>query len=346
MINIIPMPKSINMKNTIGFCRKDSMLVSLCMEKADERINRLLNRVFSEKKVQLELPEDYKGFSLLINTSDPFVPATEILAQIERSAEGYYLECENNRVVVYSPHIHGFFYGIQTLRQIIENHDEIPACEIIDCPDIKMRGTHFDLRLSHPKFENLPTYIEEFARYKINTLIIEYEDRFPFDKHPEIRNKELCLSDACLEGIKQTAKDNFIELIPLQQSFGHLEYVLKHKQYECLRENNESAGELCPMKQGSLELVKSLLDEMIGKHPDARYIHLGCDEVYCLCACPECRRKYGGSRERAFIDFVNRLIEHVASRGKIPIIWHDMMEKCGDEELKLLNKRVVAMIWL
>lgn len=346
MINIIPRPKFIKMKNTVGFCADDSMRVSLRVEEADTRINRLLKKVFNGKKVSLELAEDYKGFSLLINTSEPFVPAAEILAQTGHSAEGYYLVCENNCMIVYSRHIRGFFYGIQTLRQIIENHAEFPACEIIDCPDIKMRGAHFDLRLSHPTFENLTAYIEEFAKYKINTLLIEYEDRFSFDRHPELRNKQLCLTDAQLDAIKQTAADNFIEIIPLQQSFGHLEYVLKHKQYEHLRENHESVGELCPSKPETAELVKSLLDEVIDKHPDAAFIHIGCDEVYSLCVCPACISQYGNSRERAFIGFVNQLIDHVASRGKIPIIWHDMMEKCSDAELSLLDKRAVVMIWL
>ncbi|MNB99487.1 Glycosyl hydrolase family 20, catalytic domain [compost metagenome] len=81
-------------------------------------------------------------------------------------------------------------------------------------------------------------------------------------------------------------------------------------------------------------------------HPDSRYIHLGCDEVYSLCECERCKTLFGGVRERAFIAFLNTLIEFTASRGKKVIFWHDMLDKCPPEELAKLDKRSAAMIWI
>ncbi len=84
---------------------------------------------------------------------------------------------------------------------------------------------------------------------------------------------------------------------------------------------------------------------MVEAHPESRYLHLGCDEVWCLCLCERCREAFGGSKAGAFLTYVNRLIAHTAGRGRIPVIWHDMLAGCTDDELALLDKRAVVMIW-
>ena len=145
-------------------------------------------------------------------------------------------------------------------------------------------------------------YIEMFASIKANALLIEYEDKFPFDKHKELRHPEYCLNTEKLTRLKQAAYDNFIDIIPLQQAFGHLEYVLKHKSYHELRETNDSAGEICPSKKSSFDLVTGLLDEIISSHPESEYMHLGCDEVRILCKCEDCQRSYGQSEEKTLLE--------------------------------------------
>lgn len=103
-------------------------------------------------------------------------------------ADSYYISLEQEGAYVFSCCAAGLFYGIGTLRQIVEYNDSVNCCEIIDYPDVKMRSAYFDFRQGFPKFENLISYIEMLAEFKTNTLMIEYEDKFPFAQHSFLKH--------------------------------------------------------------------------------------------------------------------------------------------------------------
>ena len=270
-----------------------------------------------------------------------------------RQPEGYLLTLRGAVVQLSANDAAGLFYGIQTLRQYLAM-PAYPAVEITDWPELALRSDYLDMRGIYPKFENLLRYIEEMAAYKLNTLVIEYEDKLPRAR------KDLCHPTDALtpeqhRRLLEVARENFIDIIPLQQSFGHLEYVLKLPEYQHLREIPEAPGEMCPLREGAYELAASLLEETARLHPDSRYLHLGCDEVWSLGQSDECKAS-GKSRGRIAIEYINRLAEKVVSLGKIPIVWHDMMadvwrggemgEAGNYDDLALLNKNLVVAIWL
>lgn len=270
-----------------------------------------------------------------------------------RQPEGYLLTLRGAVVQLAANDAAGLFYGIQTLRQYLAMPAH-PAVEITDWPELALRSDYLDMRGIYPKFENLLRYIEEMAAYKLNTLVIEYEDKLPRAR------KDLCHPTDALtpeqhRRLLEVARENFIDIIPLQQSFGHLEYVLKLPEYQHLREIPEAPGEMCPLREGAYELAASLLEETACLHPDSRYLHLGCDEVWSLGQSDECKAS-GKSRGRIAIEYINRLAEKVVSLGKIPIVWHDMMadvwrggemgEAGNYDDLALLNKNLVVAIWL
>ena len=270
-----------------------------------------------------------------------------------RQPEGYLLTLRGAVVQLSANDAAGLFYGIQTLRQYLAMPAH-PAVEITDWPELALRSDYLDMRGIYPKFENLLRYIEEMAAYKLNTLVIEYEDKLPRAR------KDLCHPTDALtpeqhRRLLEVARENFIDIIPLQQSFGHLEYVLKLPEYQHLREIPEAPGEMCPLREGAYELAASLLEETARLHPDSRYLHLGCDEVWSLGQSDECKAS-GKSRGRIAIEYINRLAEKVVSLGKTPIVWHDMMadvwrggemgEAGNYDDLALLNKNLVVAIWL
>lgn len=341
-MNIIPSPKTIE-KTEEKFCNRSFSSCRLCMPAEDDRIDYLLNRIW--KNIQIEKSASDKGYSLTLG-NNKYDIQEKYKSLISDKKQGYYIKLAKNDVFVYSFSVEGLFYGIQTLKQIIENNDDINACDIVDYPDIEDRGMYLDLRQNFPKFELLLSYFEMMAEFKTNKLIVEYEDKFPFEKYTFLRHNEFCFTDEQLAKLLETAHRNFIEIIPLQQSYGHLEYVLKHPQFKDLRETPEAPGEMCSCKSESIELAKTLIGEMIQKHPHCNYVHLGCDEVWSLGMCDTCKARFGGSREKLFIEYVNQLIDFVCSKGKKPIIWNDMLEKCSEEELAGLDNRVAVMIWL
>lgn len=54
-----------------------------------------------------------------------------------------------------------------------------------------------------------------------------------------------------------------LEVIPLIQTFGHLEFALKNKEFVHLREIPESPQALCPSLNASLEFIKDMINQVI-----------------------------------------------------------------------------------
>jgi hypothetical protein len=136
-----------------------------------------------------------------------------------------------------------------------------------------------------------------------------------------------------------------MEIIPLQQTIGHLEYMVTLDGYQSIRENGDSPAQICPLNPESFRVVTGLLDQMIEAHPGIRYIHLGGDEARSLGRCPACKEKVKNlGISRLYVDYMNSLCEYVLSRGLTPIIWDDML--CAHPEaLDMLDKRTVIMYW-
>ncbi|MFE6076915.1 beta-N-acetylhexosaminidase [Paenibacillus sp. NPDC057886] len=379
MQSLIPQPKQIAATEGEALRLNGEERLSLFMEQDELRLEIHCRRVFpgmeytcsriekgyllvigrlSEQEAQQVVDEEHEADAvhkvLGAQQKSPVNPGPSSFIQQDRTdltgldgrPQGYKLEVSAGRVEVYAQDAAGLFYGLQTLVQLLGGDGVIPAVSITDWPDTPLRAMNLDLRQTFSKPELLTGYLAEFARYKTNAILIEYEDKFPFQSHPEFAHPQHALSRSQLEELKRNAHEHFIEIVPLQQSFGHLEYVLRHEGWRHLRETEQSTGEICPSHPETFGLITTLLEEMIDAHPDSRYIHLGCDEVYSLCECERCKIEFGGVRERAFIAFLNRLIAFTAELGKQPIFWHDMLEKCPPEELAKLDKRSAAMIWI
>lgn len=267
--------------------------------------------------------------------------------------EGYLLWIRSDTLSLASDDARGLFYGMQTIRQWMRI-PERPAVEICDWPELSMRSDYLDMRGIFPKFENVLHFIEEMAEYKFNTLVVEYEDKLPRPR-TEFVAPHGALTPEQHRRMMKAAHDNFIDIIPLQQCFGHLEYALKLPEYQHLREDPAAPGELCPLREGSFELACSLIDETVAMHPECQYLHLGCDEVWSLGHSEECK-KTGKSRSELAVEYINRLAEKTLSLGKTPIVWHDMFASTrkngtmvASDDLSVLsklNKNVIVALWL
>jgi hexosaminidase len=79
-----------------------------------------------------------------------------------------------------------------------------------------------------------------------------------------------------------------LKVIPLVQTFGHLEFVLKHESRTSLREIADFPNCLAAIDVNhcdvdvAFQLVASLIDDFVALTPDCPAIHLGGDEVWHL----------------------------------------------------------------
>lgn len=143
----------------------------------------------------------------------------------------------------------------------------------------KMRLVHLDLKGAPPKVSYLSEVFPLFHALGANGLLLEYEDMFPYEGHLRLLRAKHAYSPPEIKEILHLATLNELEVIPLVQTFGHMEFVLKHKALAHLREVALFPNTLNPHEAESLALVGAMISQVMELHPGARWLHLGCDEV-------------------------------------------------------------------
>jgi len=185
-------------------------------------------------------------------------------------------------------------------------------------------GIHIDLKGVLFKPSYFPQLMEDLASQKINTILVEYEDIFPFKGLDITFNPADRWSEKTFKYFLECAISNKIEVIPLQQCLGHLEYLLRWQKYRKYAEYYPYPSTICLSNKRAKALVADMLTQIMTAHPFSRFVHLGMDEAHKLGTCPECRKK--GDVLSLFLNYLEELCDICAANGKTPIIWTDMLE--------------------
>ncbi len=240
-------------------------------------------------------------------------------------AEGYLLNVESNKIVIAGWDDPGAFFGLQSLRQLMNNGNgtSVQGLKVTDWPNLPFRG----IRLYVPGPENVAffkRFLRDFmALYKFNKVIIEV-NCMRLDRHPEVnagwiefandlqysrsnrsvgRRGEgktsshydagdgLIIEKDDMRDIVELAKRNFIEVIPEIPSLTHSYYLLTRHPELSEYPGDNWPDTYCPSLQASYDLIFDVYDEYIEViHP--KMIHIGHDEWRMpLDVCPRCRDK-------------------------------------------------------
>jgi len=207
-----------------------------------------------------------------------------------------------------------------------------------------IKGFHLDLRVQVMTMDALKAFALKLHNGGINTLIMEWEGTYPFEKHPLIPNR-YAYSKAEIVSFIKYCNDQGIDVIPLQQSFGHVEYILRNDRYKELREDEKDFSQVCPLQtRQDSALFSDLYTELASTH-NSKYIHIGGDETYLLGHDERCRlmaAKEGKSK--LYINYIRMLCNIVIGLGKTPVLWADIALKYP-EAIKLLPKSTVFIDW-
>jgi len=269
-----------------------------------------------------------------LHQTDEFVPGVLSLqlgetAPVPESPEGYVLVVSEGKVEITSRGKAGLFYGCQTLEQLLEDARDcgaaIPACRIIDYPAMAYRAVHFDVKHHLDSVDYYYKSIDRLARYKINAIIFEFEDKLRYRRQPLVGAPH-AVSIEEMAAMTNYARDRHIEISPLVQSLGHVTFILKHPQYQHLRENPNSAWTFCPMNEGTYQVIFDLYRDAIEATPGSRFLHVGGDETGNIGKCPRCKpmvEKDGVLGLNLY--WFNRVNEFARQNGRTAIFWDDMI---------------------
>lgn len=240
-----------------------------------------------------------------------------------------------NRIKILSSGLFLFFVLSMTVECIGQSNNN---------KEFSIKGFHLDLRIQVMKLDALKDFADELSSFGINTLIMEWEATFPFESHPLIPNKYAYTKEEIAEFIRH-CRNLGIDVVPLQQTLGHLEYVLRYPRYVDMREDLKDVSQICPMEpELNKQLLTDLITEMAEAHP-SKYIHLGGDEAYLFGNCNKCSVKVQEEGKATLLSEHLKLVTEIAvSLGKIPILWSDVANKYP-EQLSQLPKETIFIVW-
>jgi hypothetical protein len=207
-----------------------------------------------------------------------------------------------------------------------------------------VRGVHLDCRAQMLRFERIGEILEDLARWGFNTILFEYEDRFPYHGRLASLRAMDALSSRQVRSLVKQASDLGLRIIPLVHCLGHLEYVLRWPAFAPLAEDRGNST-VCPSDERSRALFREMVEQVLDLHPDTRWFHMGGDEAVLDSSCPRCRRQLLAT------GLSGLLVEHYIDRadwlrrqGPDPIIWCDM-PLSHPEALDSLRGHVTIMDW-
>jgi hypothetical protein len=306
-----------------------------------------------EKLYDLNIDGSIKSFSspLVINTLNLSVDTT-----LQHHQE-YHLTIDSTSINITGKDEAALFYGKQTLKQIISYHistkQPIPCLTISDWPDFERRGYMLDIsRDKVPTMETLYHMIDLLASWKINEFQLYTEHTFAYKNHELVWQNSSPMTAEEIKMLDIYCKSRFIDLVPNQNSFGHMENWLQHDQYVDLAEcptdcktiwGTRSRHSLNPINPGSLQLMQELYAELLPNFT-SKYFNIGCDETVelgCGLSAEYCKEKGKGN---VYLEYLIKLNNEVNKYGSQAQFWGDIILN-HPELISSIPKNMTAMVW-
>ena len=206
---------------------------------------------------------------------------------------------------------------------------------------------HVDLRVQIMPMPTLKALAKEIYALGFNTLIMEWEATYPYKQHSIISNRYAYSREELTEFINYS-EGLGLDVIPLQQSLGHAEYILMHERYAYLRADKRNLSQIDPTRLDvARDFFTELYSDMLSMH-QSQYVHIGGDETRIL-DCKRCQEAWGDDGEelgksKLYVEYMTMIAEIVIAQGKTPLLWADMILAHPDA-IADMPKNVIYIDW-
>lgn len=237
---------------------------------------------------------------------------------------------------------------------------EVDLMEVCETT-LEHRLVHLDLKGAPPKLSYYKWLFPLLSKWGATGLLVEYEDMFPYSGQLSELAAPNAYSPDQVQQLLALAKQHNLEVIPLVQTFGHFEFVLKHDKFHHLREVEHCPMTVCPSHEGSLAIIQEMIDQVLKLHPDITAFHIGADEVFHIGLCEKCIESMkcnvpengSGSNINGpmelFLNHVTRVLKYLKQEYNHLrlIMWDDMFRTMDLSILQEsgIGKLVEPMVW-
>lgn len=270
--------------------------------------------------------------------------------------EGYRLEILKGGIKINYRKVPGFRAAIATLCQLLhEYRRELPCLVIRDYPDFSRRGVMLDISRGRvPRIETLFHLVEILASFKINEFQLYTEHTFAYRNYRPVWKGWGAITSREIQQLDAHCRRLGIDLVPNQNSFGHLRYWLEYPPLKKLAEASEPYDgadgtflryptTLAPNNPGTMPFLRELYDELLPNFSSSNF-NVGCDETWDLGRGQSravCEKQGKG---RVYLDFLKEIHREVSIRNRRMQFWGDIILHYP-EMIKELPRDVVALNW-
>jgi hypothetical protein len=254
-------------------------------------------------------------------------------------AEGYALTIERKGVTIEFREPAGLRAAVATWRQLLRQFGRrLPCLKVRDWPDFARRGVMLDVSRGRvPKLETLLDLAERLADFKINELQLYTEHTFAYRGYQSVWQNWGALTAREIRILDARCRELGIDLVPNQNSFGHLRYFLEEPRLKKLREISRpyeaETGDflrrpttLAPNHPRTLPFLRSLYDELLPNFASL-FFNVGCDETWDLGKGRSKKLCDRHGQGRVYLDFLKKIQREVSARGKTMMFWGDIVLK-------------------
>jgi len=244
-------------------------------------------------------------------------------------AGAYYLQVDEQGIILVGRDTQGAFYGAQTLVQLLQpslGALVVQPARIVDYPSLRWRGVHL-FGSTQPDF--LPRLIQNvITPAKFNHLVIECG----YAQWETIRPAWVDISapKPILQEAVRTARANLLEPIPLVQSLGHMYWVFRNDANLELAEDPETPWAISPRRPQTRPFLQRLYDEVFQLF-QPRHFHVGLDEVALRGRFPYRPESQGATKAELFTEHAEWLYQELKGRGVERVyMWGDALLAPGE----------------
>lgn len=342
---LLPFPKKINFFEGNNFL-KNNIRISI----ASEGKEQLFNIALKLKKVLVETVKE--EVSILADKRGDII----FLYDERLSEEAYTININMDCIEIAYSNYAGAFYAVSTLKQLLYEYGrKIPCMFIEDKPDYKRRGMMLDIsRGKIPTMETLYKIIDFMSDVKLNELQLYIEGfSFAYDSFPQVWSNGTPVTPEEIMLLDKYCRERYIDLVPNQNSFGHMSAWLNRKEFHHLADCKEGCltpwgvftrnSTLNPLDEGSIELIRKQYDDLLPNFT-SDYFNVGLDEPFEL--------GYGKSKEevaklgegRVYLNYLLKIYNEVSEKKKKMMFWGDIIIK-SPELINELPKDIIALEW-
>ncbi|HEU5340411.1 family 20 glycosylhydrolase [Edaphobacter sp.] len=257
---------------------------------------------------------------------DSLPPNTSAEPTANITPEGYAIIPDKKGLALTGFTASGVFYAIQTVKQLIVGNGPdaiLHTATIRDWPALKYRGLDDDLsRGPVPTLDFQKKQIRTIAAYKLNIYSPYFENTMQYLSHPLMGPPGGTLTQQQARELVAYAAHYHVTIIPEQEAFGHLHYLLNWEQYSQLAETPHGYV-LAPGQPGSLKVTHDMFAELAQIYPGP-FLHLGADETQDLGRGQTKAQVDAQGLGAVYLDYLQKIVADLQPLHRKLLFWGDI----------------------